>query len=116
MNLEFDPAALKGLHQLGGQTLVEQMIRLFLENTPKRIATALEAVKTGNWLELERAAHSMKSSAAHLGVVGLQERAGQIEALAVRHETRDLLPLIQDVAAAFPSIRDHFQKHLSTGA
>jgi two-component system sensor histidine kinase/response regulator len=110
MNLEIDPGALKRLRATGGEALVEQMVQLFLENTPKRIAAALEGEKSQDWTAVERAAHSMKSSAGHLGILGLQERAAQIEALAEEQRGSDLRPLLEDVAGGFPAVRDLLQR------
>jgi HPt (histidine-containing phosphotransfer) domain-containing protein len=114
MNLEIDQGALKRLRAMGGEALVEQMVQLFLANTPKRIAAALEGEKAEDWTAVERAAHSMKSSAAHLGILGLQERAAQIEALAEEHRGSELRPLLEDVAGAFPVVQDLLERLVTT--
>ncbi|HXX93164.1 MAG TPA: Hpt domain-containing protein [Planctomycetota bacterium] len=105
IDVTLDPAALDRLRELGGVALLSKMIDLFLENTPKRIQAALEGERTGNWHEVERAAHSIKSSAANLGLAGLRSLAQQVEALAEVEESGPLLPLLQELEACYPLVR-----------
>ena len=100
-----DLAAVERLRSIGGADLVGKMIDLFLENTPKRIAAALEGEKTGNWYEVERAAHSLKSSAANLGLTGLQGLAREAEELAGRREAGKIGPLLRGMESQFPALR-----------
>lgn len=101
----FDAAALERLRSLGGEPLLSKMIGLFLENTPKRIASATRGEKAGDWHEVERAAHSLKSSAANLGLNRLQDLAHQVEALAERHQSEKVAPLLREIEELFPAVR-----------
>ncbi len=107
MSLEptVDRAALEKLRTLGGVALLTQMIDLFLENTPKRIAAAQGGEKSGNWYEVERAAHSLKSSAANLGLTDLQSLAREIEDLAERRQSEKVIPLLHELESRFPAIK-----------
>ena len=110
MDIQLDPAALERLRELGGEALLTKMIDLFLENTPKRIQAALEGEKVGNWHEVERAAHSLKSSAANLGLNGLQALACEVEELAELQKADRIVPLLGELQAAYPAIRARLQE------
>jgi HPt (histidine-containing phosphotransfer) domain-containing protein len=110
MNLETNPVAIQRLLEAGGPALLKQMIGLFLQNTPLRIAAAVAGEKAGDWLAVERAAHSMKSSAGYLGFPGLSEQAARIEELAVQRRGDEIRPLIQELSDAFPAVGELLRK------
>jgi len=82
------------------------MIELFLQNTPGRLSLLRAGVADGDWASVERAAHSMKSSAAHLGLRDLRLRAEQAEALARDGRGPDVRPLLEGLDQAFALVRD----------
>ena len=104
MLLQFDPAAIQRLLDLGGSVLAEKMIRLFLDNTPARMAAARDAERTGDWTTVERTGHSMKSSAAYLGLLGVQERAARLEALAAQGAAVEVRALLRELSEAYPAL------------
>lgn len=74
------PAALDRLREWGGDKLVHQMIRLFLENAHERRRQV--AAGLGGDLDLEvveRAAHSLKSGAANVGAMKVSAVATALE-------------------------------------
>lgn len=74
-----DPGAMERLQEWGGDRLMLQMIRLYLENSSKRmdqIRTGLESREDG---VVERGAHSLRSSAANLGAREVSRLAGEME-------------------------------------
>ena len=75
-------SALERLEKLGGKTLVRQMIELYLANGPERVRALREGVEAGDAERIERAAHTMKSSAGNLGATKLQHTADALESLA----------------------------------
>lgn len=77
-----DHAALANLQRIGGSKLVQAMIASFSTHAPQMILLAREARQQGNWSEVERAGHNLKSSAAHLGLKQLQQIAQEVEATA----------------------------------
>jgi HPt (histidine-containing phosphotransfer) domain-containing protein len=77
-----DPAALARLRKLGGTALVRQMIELYLANGAERIGLVRDGAAAGDAALVERAAHTMKSSAGNLGAVHLQRSAEALESLA----------------------------------
>jgi signal transduction histidine kinase/CheY-like chemotaxis protein len=55
------------------------LVRVYLEDTPKTLLRLHEAAMSGNVPELVGPAHSLKSTSANLGALGLSEIAKQIE-------------------------------------
>jgi two-component system, sensor histidine kinase and response regulator len=107
MDVTADGEALRRLQRVGGPTLVRQMIRLFLENLPIRVDTAFAGLRGGNWSDVERAGHSLKSSAAYLGLRDLSERAARLEQLAAQGGGLEVEPLLLDLSASVPALRAH---------
>lgn len=77
-----DPAALDRLRRIGGGTLLAQMVELYLANGPDRVRTLQDGAATGDVERVERAAHTMKSSAGNLGAIRLQRTAEALESSA----------------------------------
>jgi HPt (histidine-containing phosphotransfer) domain-containing protein len=77
-----DEAALGRLRRLGGPELVRRMVELYLSNGPERLRVLTESAAAGDVVQVELAAHTMKSSAGNLGAVRLQHTADALEAVA----------------------------------
>jgi len=95
-----DPEAPSRLEGWGGRKLVQQMIRLFLENSPERMAQIREGVRTNTADPALRGAHSLKSTAANLGAMRLSGLAKLVEEAAEDGDVdrvRTLLPEIESV-------------------
>jgi len=86
-----DRSAIERLERLGGPDLVGRVAALFVELGRARMAAALEAVDAGDLASVERAAHSLKSSAGNVGARALAEIAGKVERLA-EEGRRDAVP------------------------
>lgn len=74
-----DAAAQDRLRRIGGGKLLAQMIDLFLKHGPERIGAIRSAAAAGDAAALERAAHTLKSSAGNLGAGALQDAAARAE-------------------------------------
>jgi len=107
MEVIADGEALNRLRRVGGPDLIRKLIQLFLANLPLRVEVALAGLRGGNWAEVERAGHSLKSSAAYLGLREISERAAMLELLAANGGGSDVEPLLQDLSGAIPAFRDH---------
>lgn len=64
---------------IGGVTLVCRVIDLFFEHVPPKLTQLQAQLAGGNFQELERIAHSIKSSAANLGLEALRQHAEALE-------------------------------------
>ena len=74
-----DPDALTRLGTWGGDKLVGQMVRLFLDNSGTRMGQIRAGDAQGDVDLAEKGSHSLKSSAANVGAQVVRELAGEIE-------------------------------------
>jgi HPt (histidine-containing phosphotransfer) domain-containing protein len=79
-NRTFDRDALRQ-RLSGDHELMTDVIRVFLEDLPVRLAAIKDAVTTRNAGALREAAHVLKGAAANLSAGGLFEAAGVLERL-----------------------------------
>ncbi len=77
-----DPEALERLRRFGGTKLLTDMITLFLEAMPERVATAREGAERGDAPAVEHALHALKSSSAQLGALRMHRLSVEGEQLA----------------------------------
>jgi HPt (histidine-containing phosphotransfer) domain-containing protein len=94
-----DTAAIAKLRQLGGEKFVGDMIGLFFQYAPQRLAAARAGAQAGDLEAIEKAAHALKSSAGQIGARRVQDLATQIEKLAVDKQPdaiRLLLPQLEE--------------------
>lgn len=68
------------LRQMDGDlSLMEEVIEIFLNETPKRLKKIQRALEMGDLKGLEREAHALKGSAGSLGARQLEERAKKLQ-------------------------------------
>lgn len=96
-----DAKALDRLREWGGDKLLAQMIRLFLENAPARMDQIRTGVRTGQAEEAEKGAHSLKSSAANLGAEHVRAFSADAERKAAAGDVAAVTALLPDLEEAF---------------
>lgn len=106
----FDPAPLERLRAMqrpGRPSLVDRIVDLFLEDTPKKLADIRRAATSGDDELLHRSAHTLKSSAANVGALELARacegiekgvKAGEVEA--ARSAAERLPPVVERALVA----------------
>lgn len=77
-----DRAAVERLGRIGGADLVRRMLEMYLENGADRVRAVSDCARAGDVNGVERAAHTMKSSAGNVGAIRLQRVAERLEAAA----------------------------------
>ncbi len=90
MELVLDPTAITRLIRIGGVKLARQMVGLFLEHGPDRVAAAEAGAVVGDCRMVEAATHSLKSSAGNVGAARLQQASAALELAAQEGRTADL--------------------------
>ena len=80
--LDTDPEALERLRRFGGAKLLSDMIALFLEALPQRLAAARSGLGRGDAHVVEHELHALKSSAAQLGALRMHRLCQDGERLA----------------------------------
>lgn len=73
--------AFEELQSDDGSDLIVELIDLYLEDAPQRIASMREASLATEWLLLKRAAHNLKGSSGNLGVRQVALTCEEIETI-----------------------------------
>lgn len=100
-----ETAALERLDRIGGREFVLEMIELFLEHAPQRLAAGRSALEAGDLVSVYRAAHSLKSTAANVGARPLQDTAARAESRAAAEDQEALAPLLDEMERRFERVR-----------
>lgn len=101
-----DPQAIENLRSLNpgdNDEFLREIVGIFLEDTPQRIAELDQSLKAGDVPKFTRAAHSIKGSSANLGAMALRFVAEKLE-----HESRTTG--LAGVAALVDSIKAEFAR------
>ena len=96
-----DMQALERLRKIGGEALLSKIVALFVSHAEPAIKEAAASLQIGDLDSVQRAAHSLKSSAANLGAQQLQNLAGKIEQLAETRKAGEIHPLLADLEEAY---------------
>lgn len=96
-----DPDALDRLEEWGGSDLILQLVQIFLEHAPQRVAQIRRGFDADGLEEAERGAHSLKASAGNLGARRLESLAGRIEEGVSAGEPEAARDLVDELEAAF---------------
>lgn len=71
--------AIRGLQEEGEDDLLAELIDLFLEDAPARVAGMRDAIAREDWRALASWAHSLKGSCGSLGALQMAEICGRLE-------------------------------------
>ena len=109
-DLVIDRAALAALQEdLGGATALARIVQLFLEQLEPQTEQILRGAASGEYEQIARIAHRMKSSSATLGATTLAAVLGQIEAAASAGESAVAGQLCATLNAAAQRARAAFE-------
>ncbi|HEY8931939.1 MAG TPA: Hpt domain-containing protein [Rariglobus sp.] len=115
-NPVIDPTAIENLRALSpddGDVFLREIIGIFLEDTPRRVAELHASRASGDTLVFTRAAHSIKGSSSNVGASELRAVSEQLEHNARKHgldEACDVM--VAELEAAFIRARDELLKLL----
>lgn len=102
-----DPAAIERLREWGGDKLISEMIRLYLENAAARLEQIDEGLAPDGPLErTQQGAHSLKSSALNVGARRVNHYAARMEALAAEGDRAGCAALRDPLGSALDTARD----------
>ena len=80
--VSIDPEAIENLRSLSpddGDVFLKDIIGIFIEDTPARIAELRQALTDADTVRFTRAAHSIKGSSSNLGAIALRDIAADLE-------------------------------------
>jgi PAS domain S-box-containing protein len=107
-NPGFDPQ--QALQQVQGDSaLLKELVALFLEECPKHLAAIAGAIAAADALEVQRAAHTLKGSAAVITAKDVHSAAERIEAAAREQHWDDIRRCWQELEQAVNRLRPALQ-------
>jgi histidine phosphotransfer protein HptB len=101
-----DPEAIENLRSLNpgdNDEFLREIVAIFLDDTPLRLAELEESLAVGDAAKFTRAAHSIKGSSSNLGANGLRVAAEKLE-----HQSRT--HGLGDVAAFLAAVKQEFAR------
>ena len=111
-----DRDVIESLKELGGEDdpgLFVELVQLFLDDTPTRMAELHAAVESSDAEQLERAAHALKSSAANLGAMLLSDTFRQIEMAGRDGNVGGAVQLVDSSNDQFEAVKSALQAEIA---
>jgi len=108
-----DPNAIKSIQALNpedGGEFLREIVSIYLEDTPLRIAELDQSLAAGDVPKFARAAHSIKGSSANLGAAILRVAAERLETEARRNGLKAVGPLVAEVKSEFARAAEELRK------
>jgi HPt (histidine-containing phosphotransfer) domain-containing protein len=94
---------LRALDPDGGDTFLREIIGIFVEDTPLRIAEIDKSLAAGDAPTFIRAAHTIKGASSNVGASALRAVAEQLEQHAKKDGLVNVTALIAELKTAFSS-------------
>ncbi|MES2857332.1 MAG: CHASE3 domain-containing protein [Bdellovibrionota bacterium] len=110
-----DETAIAKLVQLGtrrGKSLLNELIVLFLNESPKDLQKMRAFMNESNLPEMSAIAHSLKSSAANLGALRLRELAERVERAKADTSAQQLQFLMDSLDKELKNVMDDLQRRI----
>lgn len=102
-------AELEEIQEEGEPDLIAELIGLYLEDSPRKLAAMREAEARADAASLRRAAHSLKGSSASLGAFGVAALCGELERACREESSRRAVQLIARLGRELDSVRRVFE-------
>ncbi len=104
----FDRSA--ALHHVGDdEEILAQLIQMFQERAPERLAHVEAAVRDRDSSALESEAHALKGTAATLGMVGLRDAAYAVERLGAGGSLDGAAEAVDELRSALDVVLAHLR-------
>ena len=103
-----DKTALDGIRALqmeGAPDVLESVISLYLDDAPKLMERLKHAVAANDAPEIERAAHTLKSSSASLGALKVSELCKRLETSARQHVLDQSTEILTELETTYNGIQ-----------
>ena len=111
-----DEAVIDGLRQLtppGEPDVLAEVLQLFLQDVPRRIATLRAAWTHGDAAEVHKTAHSLKGSAGNVGATALHAVCRQLDEKGRVGDLSGTEPLIEALDREYARVDDAIQRLLA---
>ncbi len=112
MNVSLEPAVDLQIVQELRELLEDgfsELVQVYLKDAPTHLARISTSIPAGDANSLREAAHSLKSSSANLGAIGLSELARTLEAIGREGRTEGARELLGKAEAEFARVRGELE-------
>jgi PAS domain S-box-containing protein len=103
-----DPNIIAGFREMdveGEESILEKLIDVFVENTPRVLEEARKALTTRMTPQLERAAHTLKGSCSNFGAERMRAACERLEDAARRGQLENAAGFLKEVEFQFHLVR-----------
>lgn len=110
-----DPEAIENLRALtpdDPDSFLREIIGIFLDDTPARIAELRQSMASGDRDQFTRAAHSIKGSSSNLGAIQLRAISSELEQRGKTEGIAGLATRVDDLDQSFSEARLALEKLL----
>jgi len=114
--LELDHDTINRLFDLeknSSNRFFERVVSIYIENAQRMIRQGLNDIEANSWKELARHAHTLKSSAAHVGASAFSKLFAHIEQLVHNQQYQDISTLWSWAHANHPQLITELKKYLN---
>lgn len=120
MDLPFlDDSVIDNLKELGNgddafadRLLVVQLISVYLDNLPERISHLSQGMSGKNAQEVERAAHTLKSSSRLIGLMSLGQKCQELENMGFSKDISQADPLFESIMQEIEQAKETLPKKI----
>jgi HPt (histidine-containing phosphotransfer) domain-containing protein len=108
-----DGRVIQSLRDLGGEDepeLLSELIEIFLDDAPMRMEDITLGLASGDLARVERGAHTLKSSSANIGALGLSDLCRRILECTRANRTDTLPGLCRESAQTLTAAEEELRK------
>ncbi len=98
--------SLRSMVREGQPSLLEKVIRIYMESSPKLMETIRHSITLGDAAAMQGAAHSLKSTSGNLGAMMLAELCEELEAMGRAGTTDNAIPLLPVLEDEYERVRE----------
>jgi HPt (histidine-containing phosphotransfer) domain-containing protein len=110
---DLDEEALAKLLRIGGPKFAGNMVGLFLDFSPAKLAAAQVAERKGDWQGIEDAMHPLRTCAGHVGASAVRSLAVEIEDLAHAGDSAAVAQRLAALERALAEVKPVLQAKLA---
>jgi len=93
-----------------GQFSIERYVRIFLEDGPRRLANMHQALAEGEWVSLEREAHTLKGGAREFGAMEMVSMCQELEDMGGKGDLKLAAALLARVETAYEQLQEELER------
>lgn len=108
-----DPKRIAEIIELGDESLLLELLALFLADGKISINEIETSLKTNDAVLLRESSHKLKGSSANLGISALQQICSSIEDFARNNEIENSRPFLQPLLKEFEIVQQYIRKTYS---